>query len=100
MTPAMLHSRCQLTARKERLITNAMFSTRHGLPRTSLQNIEGKAVCLICGTQVAAFNDSNLNRHDMTKHEDEYRSLSYEAHMQESDALLTKLQLAYKIAQN
>ena len=49
-----------------------------------------KAVCLICGTQVAVLKDYNLNRHYMTKHEDKYRNLFYEERTRES-ALLAKL---------
>lgn len=54
--------------------------------------IKGKAVCLVCGTQVAVFKEYNLNRHYTTKHEDKYRNLSGEERARESDALLAKLQ--------
>lgn len=54
--------------------------------------IKGKAVCLICGTQVSVLKDYNLNRHYTTRHEDKYRNLSDEERAQESDALLAKLQ--------
>uniref|UniRef100_A0AAY5KZX0 HAT C-terminal dimerisation domain-containing protein n=1 Tax=Esox lucius TaxID=8010 RepID=A0AAY5KZX0_ESOLU len=54
--------------------------------------IKGKAVCLICGTQVSVLKDYNLNRHYTTKHEDKYRNLSDEERAWDSDALLAKLQ--------
>lgn len=54
--------------------------------------IKGKAVCLVCGTQVAVFKEYNLNRHYTTKHEDKYRNLSGEERARESNALLAKLQ--------
>lgn len=56
------------------------------------KEIKGKAVCLICGTQVAVFKDYNLNRHYTTKHEDKYRNLSDEERAREADALMVKLQ--------
>ena len=54
--------------------------------------VKGKAVCLICGTQVAVFKDYNLNRQYTTKHEDKYKNLTGEERERESDALLAKLQ--------
>ena len=54
--------------------------------------IKGKAVCLVCGTQVAVFKEYNLNHHYTTKHEEKYRNLSGEERARESDALLAKLQ--------
>lgn len=54
--------------------------------------IKGKAVRLICGTQVAVFKDFKLNRHYTSKHEDKYRTLSDEERTRESDALQAKLQ--------
>lgn len=56
------------------------------------KEIKDKAVCLICGTQVAVFKDYNLNRHYTTKHEDKYRNLSDEERAREADALMVKLQ--------
>lgn len=50
--------------------------------------VKGKAMCLICGTQTAVFNEYNLNRHYTTKHEDKYRNLSDEERGRESDSLL------------
>lgn len=54
--------------------------------------IKGKAVCLICGTEVAVLKDYNLNRHYATKHADKYRNLSDNERARESAGLLAKLQ--------
>ena len=54
--------------------------------------VKGKAVCLVCGVQVAVFKDYNLNRHYVTKHEEKYKNVSEQEHAKESDALLAKLQ--------
>ena len=54
--------------------------------------VKGKAVCLVCGTQVAVFKEYNLSRHYATKHADKYKNLSEEEQAKESDALLAKLQ--------
>lgn len=75
VTLTRLPSTCQqLKPRKGKMIT--VFSTRPGLPRTSLQNIKGKAVYFICGTRVAVLKDYNLSRHYMTKNEKEIETLS------------------------
>lgn len=54
-------------AQRQPLITNGVFSTRHALPSTPLQNIKHKAVCLVCGTLVAVLKYYTLNRHDTSK---------------------------------
>ena len=54
--------------------------------------VKGKAVCLVCGAQVAVFKEYNLSRHYATKHADKYKNLSEEERAKGSDALLAKLQ--------
>ncbi|KAJ4926780.1 hypothetical protein JOQ06_014526 [Pogonophryne albipinna] len=54
--------------------------------------VKGKAVCLVCGVQVAVFKEFNVSRHYATKHADKYKNLSEEERAKESDALLAKLQ--------
>ncbi|GCC40124.1 hypothetical protein chiPu_0024099 [Chiloscyllium punctatum] len=53
--------------------------------------IGGKAVCLVCGAQVAVFKDYNLNRHYVTKHAEKYNNLSDQERVRESGALRAKL---------
>ena len=50
--------------------------------------VRGKAVCLVCGEQIAVFKDYNLSRHYDTKHSEKYKNLS----AQTLEALLAKLQ--------
>ncbi|XP_068189785.1 general transcription factor II-I repeat domain-containing protein 2-like [Antennarius striatus] len=54
--------------------------------------VRGKAVCLVCGDQIAVFKDYNLNRHYTTKHADRYKNLTDDARARTSEALLAKLQ--------
>ena len=53
--------------------------------------VKGKAVCLVCGKQVAVFKEYNLNRHYVTKHEEKYKNLSDEERARELNTLLAKL---------
>lgn len=55
---------------RQELIKNAVFSTTHGLSRTSLQNIKGKAMFLICCTQVAnkTANPNFSQNHPKARH--------------------------------
>ncbi|KAL2079794.1 hypothetical protein ACEWY4_025538 [Coilia grayii] len=53
--------------------------------------VQGKAVCLVCGTQVAVLKDYNLNRHFATKHEEKYKNLTDEDRAREAGTLLAKL---------
>ncbi|KAM4521384.1 general transcription factor II-I repeat domain-containing protein 2A-like [Odontesthes bonariensis] len=71
-------------------------------------DIQGNAVCLVCGTQVAVLKDYNLNCHFVTKHEEKYKNLSDEERARVADALLananrdatvkTSFVIAHKIA--
>ncbi|XP_060929426.1 general transcription factor II-I repeat domain-containing protein 2-like [Limanda limanda] len=54
--------------------------------------VKGKAVCLVCGEQIAVFKDYNLNRHYETKHGENYRKLTDEERARTSEVLLSKLQ--------
>lgn len=48
-------------------------------------------MCLVCGTQVAVFEDSDLNCHYTTRSEDKYGNLSDKDNTRVPDALLAKL---------
>lgn len=50
---------------KEILLDNVEFSS---LAFQVFTDIEGKAVCLVGGVQIAVFKDYNLNHHYETKH--------------------------------
>ncbi|XP_035985865.1 general transcription factor II-I repeat domain-containing protein 2-like [Fundulus heteroclitus] len=54
--------------------------------------VKGKALCLVCGAQVAVLKDYNLNRHYATKHEEKYKNFSDKERATESSVLLAKLQ--------
>ena len=54
--------------------------------------VKGKAVCLVCGEQVAVLKDYNLNRHYNTKHAEKYGNLTDADRAWTSEALLAKLQ--------
>lgn len=53
---------------------------------------KGKAVCLVCGEQIAVFKDYNLNRHYETKHAEKYKNLTEAERARVSEDLLAKLQ--------
>lgn len=54
--------------------------------------VKGKAVCLVCGVQVAVPTDYNLNRHYETKHAAKYKNMTVAEWEWTSEALLAKLQ--------
>uniref|UniRef100_A0A8C5LJG6 SPIN-DOC-like zinc-finger domain-containing protein n=1 Tax=Leptobrachium leishanense TaxID=445787 RepID=A0A8C5LJG6_9ANUR len=54
--------------------------------------VKGKAVCLVCGVQIAVFKEYNLSRHYVTKHAEKYKNVSDAERARASNALLTKLQ--------
>ena len=53
--------------------------------------IRGKAVCLVCGDQIAVFKEYNLNRHYKTKHSENYKNLSDAEMARMSEDLVAKL---------
>jgi len=69
---------------------NAGFSTKIG--KYLFTEVGGKAVCLVCGEQIAVFKDYNLSRHYETKHAEKYKSLTDAERARTSEALLAKLQ--------
>lgn len=54
--------------------------------------VGGKAVCLVCGEEIALFKDYNLSRHYDNKHSEKYKNLSDAERARTSEALLAKLQ--------
>ena len=82
--------KCAVTLKKERLMPNAEFSTKHGL--YLFTEISGKAVCLVCGEKIAVFKEYNLNRHYKTKHAAKYKNLTDAERARTSEALPAKLQ--------
>ncbi|XP_063768169.1 general transcription factor II-I repeat domain-containing protein 2-like [Eleginops maclovinus] len=54
--------------------------------------VGGKAVCLVCGEQIAVFKDYNLSRHYETKHAEKYKNFTDAERARTSEALLAKLQ--------
>ena len=54
--------------------------------------VKRKAVCIVCGIQIAVFKDYNLNRYYKTKHAEKYKTLTDAERARTSDAFLAKLQ--------
>jgi len=79
-------------AKKRKVDTECRVSKKIWASKYLFTEVKGKAVCLVCGAQVAVFKDYNLSRHYLTKHAEKYKNLSDEEREKESDALLTKLQ--------
>uniref|UniRef100_A0A669BDA4 SPIN-DOC-like zinc-finger domain-containing protein n=1 Tax=Oreochromis niloticus TaxID=8128 RepID=A0A669BDA4_ORENI len=79
-------------AKKRKIDNECRVFKRTWTAKYLFTEIKGKAVCLVCGTQVAVLKDYNLNRHYTTKHEDKYKNLSEKERARVSDALLAKLQ--------
>lgn len=49
---------------------------RAGTAKYLFTEVRGKAVCLVCGEQIAVFTDYNLSRHYETKHAEKYKNLT------------------------
>ncbi|XP_074513994.1 general transcription factor II-I repeat domain-containing protein 2A-like [Sebastes fasciatus] len=77
---------------KRKIETECRIFNKTWTAKYLFTEVKGKAVCLVCGVQVAVFKDYNLNRHYVTKHEEKYKNLSEQERARESDALLAKLQ--------
>lgn len=71
---------------------HTFFVNKEWTAKYIFTEVKGKAVCLVCGAQVAVLKDYNLTRHYATKHAEKYKNFSDEDRGKESDALLTKLQ--------
>lgn len=75
---ARLLSRCQVSLRKvddQLCVFNRTWTAKY-----FFTEFNGKAVCLICGTQVAVLKDYHLYHYYMTKHEDKHTTLSEKEH--------------------
>lgn len=78
--------------KKRKIDTECRVFNKTWTAKYLFTEVKGKAVCLVCGVQVAVLKDYNLNRHYVTKHEEKYKNLSDQERAKESDALLAKLQ--------
>ncbi|KAL7851395.1 hypothetical protein AOLI_G00217510 [Acnodon oligacanthus] len=54
--------------------------------------VKGKAVCLVCGAQIAVFKDYSLNRHCESKSTEKHKNSADEERARPSEDLLEKLQ--------
>jgi len=59
-------------------------------------DIAGKAVCLICGANVAVFKEFNLRRHYETKHQDNLKDLNAEQKIRKVEELKKNLTFQQK----
>ncbi|KAM4555660.1 general transcription factor II-I repeat domain-containing protein 2A-like [Odontesthes bonariensis] len=97
-----------MSAKKRKVYIEGRVFNKIWTAKYLFTDIQGKAVCLVCGTQVAVLKDYNLNRHFVTKHEEKYKNLSDEERAREADGLLananrdatvkTSFVIAHKIA--
>lgn len=50
-------------------------------------DVKGKAVCLVCGSEVAVLKEYNVRRHYVTRHQDKYKNLDTEQKLKEVEKL-------------
>ncbi|KAL3975343.1 C-C motif chemokine 24 [Sarotherodon galilaeus] len=90
-------------AKKRKIDNECRVFNRGWTAKYLFTEIKGKAVCLVCGTQVAVLKDYNLNRHYTTKHEDKYRKRAHKGlftklHTTREAAVRTSYVISHKIA--
>ncbi|KAF7246160.1 General transcription factor II-I repeat domain-containing protein 2B [Varanus komodoensis] len=79
-------------AKKRKIDLECRVFNKVWMSKYFFTEIRGKAVCLVCGEQIAVLKDYNLNRHYETKHAEKYKHLTDAERTRTSEALLAKLQ--------
>ena len=78
-------------AKKRKANTDCRVLNQIWTSKYLFTEVKGKAVCLVCGEQVAVLKDYNLNRHYTTKHAEKYGDLTDGDRARASETLLAKL---------
>lgn len=81
-----------MSAKKRKVDIEGRLFNKTWTDKYFFTEIQGKAVCLVCGTHVAVLKDYNINRHFVTKHEEKFKNLTDEERAREAGVLLAKLQ--------
>ena len=79
-------------AKKRKVDAECRLFNKKWTAKYFFTEVVGKAVCLVCGEQIAVFKDYNLSRHYETKHAEKYKNLTDAERASTSETLLTKLQ--------
>jgi len=61
-------------AKKRKIDTKCRIFNKAWTAKYLFTEVKGKALCLVCGAQVAVFKDYNLNQHYATKHAEKYKN--------------------------
>ncbi|XP_069584553.1 general transcription factor II-I repeat domain-containing protein 2B-like [Ranitomeya imitator] len=81
-----------MSAKKRKIDGECRVFNKEWTSKYLFTETKGKAVCLVCGEQIAVFKDYNLNRHYETKHAQKYKNLTEAERARASEDLLSKLQ--------
>lgn len=79
-------------AKKRKVDAECRIFNKNWTAKYLFTEVGGKAVCLVCGEQIAVFKDYNLSRHYQTKHAEKYKNLTDDERTRTLEALLAKLQ--------
>lgn len=79
-------------AKKRKVDAECRVFNKNWTAKYLFTEVGGKAVCLVCGEQIAVFKDYNLSWHYETKHAEKYKNLTDAERARTSNALLAKLQ--------
>ncbi|XP_005817565.2 general transcription factor II-I repeat domain-containing protein 2-like [Xiphophorus maculatus] len=79
-------------AKKRKVDAECRVFNKNWTAKYLFTEVRGKAVCLVCGEQIAVFKDYNLSRHYETKHGEKYKNVTDAERARTSEALLAKLQ--------
>lgn len=79
-------------AKKRKIDAECRIFNKNWTAKYFFTEVGGKAVCLVCGEEIAMYKDYNLSRHYDKKHSEKYKNLSDAEWARTSEALLAKLQ--------
>lgn len=64
------------SAKKRKVDAECRPFNKNWISKYLFTEVGGKAVCLVCGEQIAVFKDYNLSRHYKMKHAEKYKDLT------------------------
>lgn len=82
----------KMSTKKRKVDAECRAFNKTWTARYLFTEVRGKAVCLVCGDQIAVFKDYNLSRHYETKHAENYKNLTDAEMARISEDLVAKLQ--------
>lgn len=81
-----------MSAKKRKVDAECRVFNKNWTAKYLFTEVRGKAVCLVCGEQIAVFKEYNVSRHYEAKHAEKSKNLTDAERARTSEILLAKLQ--------